>query len=107
MNVPPFFHHAWLMFVAVTIANALILKYRSRRYIRERPELAEGYNRLFRGVLFWGNLPWILMAIGIEFGGVPSFFSYFRPRDGNPFVMAWFAVVIALWLLGFYWLFAR
>ena len=54
------------MFVAVTVANALILKLRSRRYIRERPELSEGYKRLFRGVLLWGNLPWLLMGIGIE-----------------------------------------
>ena len=95
------------MFVAVTVANALILKFRSRRYIQERPELAAGYEQLFRGVLFWGSLPWMVMAIGIEVGGVPNLVSYFRPRDGNPFVLAWFAVVFALWLLGFYWLFAR
>ena len=47
------------------------------------------------------------MGIGIELGDVPSMFSYFRPRDGNPFVLAWFCVVIMLWILGFYWLFAR
>ncbi|HEY8020928.1 MAG TPA: hypothetical protein VIH93_07495, partial [Thermoanaerobaculia bacterium] len=27
--------------------------------------------------------------------------------DRNPFVLAWFGVVVALWLLGLYWLFAR
>ena len=95
------------MFIAVTVANALILRVRSRRHIRERPELAEGYQRLFYGVLFWGNLPWFVMAIGIELGGVPDMFAYFRPRNDNPFVLAWFGIVIALWLLGFYWLFAR
>ena len=94
MAEPPFFRHAWLMFVAVTVANALILKFRSRGYIRERPELAAGYTRLFRGVLFWGNLPWLVMGIGIELGGVPGIFSYFRPRDGNPYVLAWFAAVL-------------
>lgn len=98
---------AWLIFIAVTVANALILKFRSRAHIQRQPELAAGYQRLFNGVLFWGNLPWVVMGIGIVFGGVHSVFSYFRPRDGNPFVLAWFAVVIALWLLGFYWIFAR
>lgn len=107
MNEPPFFRHIWLMFVAVTVANALVLKFRSGHYIRLNPGLAGGYQRLFRGVLFWGNLPWLVMGTGIELGGVPSVFSFFRPRDGNPFVLAWFGAVVMLWVLGFYWLFAR
>ena len=107
MNEPLFFRHVWLMFVAVTVANALVLKFRSRDYIRQSPGLTGGYQQLCWGVLFWGNLPWLVMGIGIELGDVPSMFSYFRPRDGNPFVLAWFCVVIMLWILGFYWLFAR
>ena len=107
MNEPPFFRHVWLVFVVVTVANALILRLRSRPHIRECPELAPGYQRLFTGVLFWGSLPWLVMGIGIELGGVHSIFLYFRPRDGNPFVLAWFSVVVALWLTGFYWIFAR
>lgn len=47
------------------------------------------------------------MGAGIELGGLPSVFSYFRPRDGNPFVLAWVGVVVALWMLGFWWLFRR
>jgi hypothetical protein len=97
----------WLLFIAVTFANALILKFRAQSYIRQQPELAAGYQQLFRGVLFWGNLPWVVMGIGIVFGGVPNILSYFRPRDGNPFVLAWFGTVITIYLLGFYWLFAR
>ena len=80
------------MFVAVTCLNALILKFRSGYYIRARPELMDGYMRLVRDVLFWGNLPWRVMGVGIELGGVPGMFSYFRPRHGNPFVLAWLAL---------------
>ena len=47
------------------------------------------------------------MGFAIEFGGVRSMFSFFRPRDGNPFVLAWFTLVIAEWILGFWWLFFR
>jgi hypothetical protein len=101
------FRHAWIMFVAVTVANALIGKFRSRRYVRERPELASGYEKLFRGTLIWENLPWVLMGFAVEFGGVHSMFSFFRPRDGNPFVSAWFSLVISEWILGFWWLFFR
>ena len=107
MNEPPFARHAWIMFIAVTTINAMMMRFRSRKYIQQQPHLAAGYQQLFTGVLFWLNLPWVVMGVGIVFGGVRSVFSYFRPRDGNPFVLTWFGVVIALWLLGFYWLFAR
>src|SRR4051794_3875528 len=101
MKEPLFLRHFWVMFVVVTTWNAFALQRRSRRAVETRPELAAGYRRLVRGYLFFGNLPWLVMGLGIELGGVPTMFSYFRPRDGNPFVLAWFAVVIGLWLLGF------
>jgi hypothetical protein len=101
------FRHGWIAFVAVTIINAFIAKFRSRRYIREQPELASGYQKLFRGTLIWENLPWLLMGFSIETGHVRSILSYFRPRDGNPFVSAWFSLVFAEWILGFWWVFFR
>src|SRR6266480_2745694 len=105
LSLQLFFRHAWLMFVAVTCINVLYLSLHSRQRIRERPELTAGYRRLIRGYLFWGNLPWIVMGVGLELGGLPSIFSYFRPRDGNPFVLAFFGVVIAEWVLSLWWLF--
>jgi len=99
--------HGWLVFVVVTTLNALILRVRSRSRIRERPALAPGYHRLFLGILIWENLPWLVMGIGIELGGVPTMFSYFNPGSGNPFILAWYAVIAGLWSLGFYWLFFR
>ncbi len=47
------------------------------------------------------------MGLGLELGGVPGFFSYFRPRDGNPYVLTFIASVVMLWILGFYWIFTR
>jgi hypothetical protein len=107
MNEPSIARHAWVVFIVVTVFNALIFKSRSRVRVQQQPELAAGYQQLFNGILLWGNLPWIVMGIGVTFGDVHSIFSYFRPRDGNPFVLAWFGVVIGLWILGFHWLFAR
>jgi hypothetical protein len=66
------FRHVWILFIVVTIINASIGKSRSRRYIRERPELAPGYQKLFRGFLIWENPPWILMGFSIETGRVRS-----------------------------------
>ena len=48
------------MFIAVTIANRLILKYRSKKYKAEKPELEDGYDKYFKGWLFYGNIPGLL-----------------------------------------------
>jgi len=47
------------------------------------------------------------MGIGCLSGGAPSIFHFFRPRDGNPFVLAFFASIFLIWVLGTYWLFVR
>jgi hypothetical protein len=47
------------------------------------------------------------MGFSIETGRVYSLFSYFHPRDGNPFVLVWLCLVFAEWLLAFWWLFFR
>ena len=47
------------------------------------------------------------MGFGIVIGKVPSMFHFFRPRDGNPYVIAFFVTVIVLWILGTYWLIFR
>jgi hypothetical protein len=105
--MPEMMRHMWMLFVAVTAANALGVWRRSRSVIAARPEKADGYQQLIRGVLFWGNLPWLVMGLGIELGAVDSVFAYFRPMNGNPYVLAWFVVVISEWLLGAYWIVTR
>ena len=44
------------------------------------------------------------MGIGIVFGGVPTVFYYFNPRNG-PVVVTWFVTVVALWIVSVYWFF--
>jgi hypothetical protein len=97
----------WAICIVVTFLNAGIYRFKARRRIKEHPELAESYNALIWGFALWGNIPWIVMGIGMVFGGVPTVFHFFRPQDGNPFVLAFFISVITLWILGTYWLFFR
>lgn len=97
----------WFFAIVVTVINALIFKNKSKHYLQEDPKLKEGYSILFRGYLFWLNIPWIIMGIGCTIGGVPSVWHYFRPKDGNPYVLAWFGSVFVLWILGTIWLFYR
>lgn len=97
----------WAVAIVVTGINVAIFKARSTRHIQENPELAEGYATLLRGYLIWLNIPWIVMGIGCTVGGIPTVWHYFRPQDGNPYVLAWFASVFMLWIAGTYWLLFR
>ena len=96
----------WAGCIAVTLLNAAIFRVRANRRIKEHPELQEGYGKIIKGFVTWGNIPWVVMGFGCTIGGVPGVFHYFRPRDGNPFVTAFFVSVFFIWGLSAYWLFA-
>jgi hypothetical protein len=42
------------------------------------------------------NLPWVVMGVGQMSGFTPTVWHYFRPQDGNPFVLAWLAAIFCL-----------
>lgn len=98
--------HAWLLFIAVTCVNGVTWWIRGKKEMAQHPELAAGYRSLIRGWIVYGNIPWVVMGIGILFGGVASVFDYFNPRNG-PFVVAWYVSVVALWVTTADWIFLR
>jgi len=97
----------WAVAIAVSFVNAAIFWVRARKKIAENTELAPGYHKLIKGFVLWGNIPWIVMGVGSTLGGVPTVFHFFRPREGNPFVLAFFVAVVLLFVLGTYWLLFR
>ena len=101
------FRHSWVIFIVVTCINGAVLYRRARRESREHPELAEGYATLVRGWFLWANLPWVVMGLGVVVGGVPTTFHFFVPRQGDPWVLAWFASIIVIYVLGTYWIYFR
>jgi len=94
----------WAICIVLTFVNAGAYQVKARRQIEDHPELKQGYQTIAKGLVTWGNLPWVVMGVGCVFGGVPSGLSFFRPRDGNPFVLAFFASVFLLLGLGTCWL---
>ena len=98
---------AWAFFILVTLVNAAAFVNRGRRESQANPERREGYRTITRAFVIWCNLPWVVMGVGRVYGGVPSIFSFFRPRDGNPYVIAFFCSVFLLWTLVTYWLILR
>ena len=98
--------HTWLVFIAVTCVNGAVWWRRGRAHILTNPALQDGYKRLVRGWLIFGNLPWVVMGAGIVFGGIPTVFYYLNPRNG-PVVLTWYLTVVALWVISVHWLFFR
>jgi hypothetical protein len=99
--------HFWIMFIVVTFANAIIMKIRAKKHIERDPSLKVGYDTIFKGFLIWGNIPWVVIGTGILTGSVPTIWHYFKPQDGNPYVIAFFISIFTVWLLGSYWLFVK
>jgi hypothetical protein len=106
MDANAVFRHTWILFIAVTCANAAIWWNRGKKEIARQPELEAGYRSMIRGWLIYGNLPWVVMGTGIVLGDVPSVSHYFDPRNG-PFVVAFYVTVVGLWILTAYWVFFK
>jgi hypothetical protein len=101
------FDNGWVLFILITVFNSFYLKARSQKIIAEKPDLQEGYDQLFKGYLTYLNIPWVVMGIGVLFGGVPGVFGFFNPRDGNIFVLAFHATVVILWILSIWWIYFK
>ncbi len=99
------FDNFWLAFIVVTVLNAYIFKYRSRKYVAENPELESGYKKIFKAVLIYGNVPWIIMGIGNLTELTNSMLDFFRPRTLNPTVLVFHISIICLWILMARWVF--
>src|SRR4030095_5766640 len=95
--------HFWLAVVAVTTINGRCWWAGVQARIQARPELEPGYRRLYRGYLFWANVPWILMGVGILSGQVRWMFDFLEPRSGNPYVLAWWSANGAVLAAGTVW----
>ena len=100
------FRNAWILLLGLTFVNALLIWSQSKKEILLRPELEGGYRRLLRGFVIYQSVPWIVMGVGSVFGGVPTFFHYFNPRNG-PFVVAFYVATALISLVLCYWVIFR
>jgi hypothetical protein len=84
----------WVLALGTTIHNYYHGK-RSRKHPTSEIEAQETERYLLRGFVLLA-LPWVFMGIGQLTGSTPTVLHYFRPQDGNPFVIAWVALVFAV-----------
>jgi len=95
----------WIFGIFVTSMPVFAARKAAKDYARENPDLAPGYRKLFCGYLILLSLPWIVMGVGCTVGGVPSVWHFFNPKDGNPYVLAWFASNFIMLAVISYWIF--
>lgn len=101
------FRHGWVMLIAVTIANYFILKPRTQKYVDQNPDLKIGYDKLFKAILIYGNIPWVIMALGDITAQTNSVFDYFNPKSFNPFVLTFHFYIIIVWALSVRWVYFK
>lgn len=87
------------------IGNAAIWRWRGRDYIRSKPELRTGYNRMSLGLAIWGSLPFAVLGLGFATDNIRSIGEALYVASSNSFVIAWFASVVLLDGLLIYWTF--
>lgn len=76
-----------------------------RSYDATDPRASPAAIALRRQFAVLGSVPWAIMGWGILAGGVPNVWYFFRPQDGNPYVLAWIGSIFVL-AFGFaFWVF--
>lgn len=101
------FLQSWILLAAVTCANAFIMKFKAKKHILANPGLAYGYEKMFKAVLIYGNLPWLVIGFGNLTGLTKSTFDYFAPRQLNPIVLIFHFLIIVFWILSVRWIYFK
>ncbi|WP_163714516.1 hypothetical protein [Mangrovibacterium lignilyticum] len=101
------FKYPWVVFIAMNVFNGIVFKVRSQKYITANPDLRDGYNKLITGWLFYGNIPWVIMAVGDLSGMTNGIWEYLHPRSMNPAVLVLHGSIIGIWILGSNWIYRR
>jgi hypothetical protein len=99
--------HGWILFILVTLLNGIILKFRANKYIKQNPELKEGYDNYFKGWIIFGSIPWTIMGIGDLTGMTNNIFEFFAPRMMNPIVLFFHFSIIGLYVLMTWWIYFK
>ncbi len=93
----------FLFIFIVVVVNAYVMRFRARNDIIQSPDLKNGYEKLFKGIIFWLGTPFLILA----FGAMISQLSF--PQDllnfRNPFTIVFFAWFLIFDFFGVKWIF--
>ncbi len=95
----------WAAAILINLVNAALSWRYARKDMAARPERAGEYRLLLHVFFFASNVPLVIMGLGMVVGGVPDVLHFMRPRDGNPWVIAFHVTILLLLLAWLAWLF--
>jgi uncharacterized membrane protein len=99
--------YIWIIFIISSIANASYFKKLSKEYVSENPELEKTYDGYIKNFLIFGNIPWVIMGLGMLTGMTDSILEYFNPREMNPIVLMLHASIIMIYILAIRWIYFK
>lgn len=106
-DMPKFFHlisqYFWIIALGFAALNYRKADRAAAAFVQSS-KLPEARAHLRRFALA-AALPWVIMGVGQLTGIAPTVWHYFRPQDGNVFVLVWHATVFALSCLFAWWVF--
>jgi hypothetical protein len=105
--MPDFFRLISKYFWVVALAFAAFNYWKADRDASRivEPNKALEAKTYLRNFAVAGALPWVIMGVGQISGATPTVWHYFRPQDGNVFVLVWFSTYFALSCVFAWWVF--
>jgi hypothetical protein len=101
------FTYAWVAFIFVTVVNYFILRQTIQKHIDLNADLKTGYDNFFKSFLILGNIPWVIIGIGMLTGQTNSVFDFFHPKLLNPIVLTFHLYAIIVFILSIYWIYFK
>jgi hypothetical protein len=65
---------------------------------------AKSDSAIRRNAILWMGMPWLVMGLGQLVGGI-SFWRYYSPRYGGPWVTFFYFSVCIFWIVLAHWIF--
>lgn len=94
----------WLICIAMSVIIFFLLS-------RDQEGDSTATRELRRKHLVWlwavSILPWLVLGYGQVVGGIRNVWAVFRPHDLNPYVTAFYAAVLVVYLSFIFWVFFR
>ncbi len=103
MDISEYF---WLLISIISIVSMLLIKFKTKKHITEKPELKKGYDQYFKWFLICFNAPCLIAGVGNTLG-ITTAKDYFNININNSIVLIFFFTLIIISGTVMYWIFFK
>ena len=97
--------YVWIACILGIIVQVNSVRTISKTYITQNPSLQDGYNKIFKSILFYGNIPWVIMGMGNLLGLTNGVLDYLHQKEMNPIVLIFHSSIIILGIFHVKWIY--